>query len=489
MRGRRGTLQPVRAGRKSPTLFAPSRSPIDAIAPAATAVSTSESSITNTGMHRMDMDDVGMGMGMGMGIGMGMDVPGTDDESSSSEVSSASSPSTPPTSSSLMKKSSRKSLQQQEYVYSLQDENADLRKAIHSLEIIMRDHGFAKDGKLIIPTDEIVRIDNDKAIDEEGNSQRTPPQQYMEMMSMMGMDPERPTVLTRYMEYKVTELQDDLETMESDRNRLAKLVETLSAKSTEKDSLRSNRLRDSKTQKRKLEEKVTTAINFSKRRETQLSQQVGGLESNLEKSQLQEGVLLQRIAELESELESALLGSNSKTTGAASEDHLEDSFDKEDLLADYFKPLKNTTAAMQQSLSDISKQHNQQLEEWKREESKEREEQLTLQVSALETNLEWNMQESKKQEDLLREQVTDLETNLEWNFEKSTKREALLQERINELETKTETIENNNEEIESEDSLTVDSLLEQKKQLEKIQRQKSNLEEWLSKVVEESTKR
>ena len=610
----------------------------------------------------------------------------TEDTSSSApasaSASSSSAPSTPPTSSvaSLKEPSPRKSLQQQEYLYSLQDENADLRKAIHGLEIILRDHGFSRDGKIvIIPNDDAMRMNrinhmhnnntsntnntnNDVDTGEEGNHHPIPPlpqqqqqqQQYMEMMSMMGMDPERPTVLTRYMEYKVTELQDDLETMEFENNRLAKLVETLSAKASGRDSYRinnnnNNKLRDSKTQKRKLEEKLNAAIHGSKRRETELSETVGGLESNLEASHLQNGILLERISHLEAILGGATGSSNfnfnSKATVAASDpilhhnhhnhhnnedvvqkleakvevyakketllkeqitaletnlewnieestkrdnllrgqitaletnlewnieeltkrenvlrgqmlhsleldgqqvdgngningssnnksnnnntngitsnnDDMEDSCDSfpaAALLNDYFKPLTipktanhdqqfNLEAAMQQSLSEMSKIHNQQLEEWKQEESKAREEQLSLQISALETNLEWNMQESKKQENLLKDQISALETNLEWNIEESTKREAFLQERINELETiETDiaaTIQNNhsrnqNQELETEtDSLTIDSLLiapddflEQKKQLQKIQQQKYSLEEWLSKVVEESTKR
>ena len=47
-------------------------------------------------------------------------------------------------------------------IYSLQDENADLRKEIQSLEIVLRDHGFAKNGKQIIPSDEIVVVEDDQ---------------------------------------------------------------------------------------------------------------------------------------------------------------------------------------------------------------------------------------------------------------------------------------------------------------------------------------
>merc|ERR1719253_2551808 len=57
----------------------------------------------------------------------------------------------------------------------------------------------------------------------------------------------------------------------------------------------------------------------------------------------------------------------------------EDSLQHEDLLGgEYLQVLDGTNssgdmAAFQQSISEISKYHNKQLEEWKREESKERE--------------------------------------------------------------------------------------------------------------------
>ena len=79
--------------------------------------------------------------------------------------------------------------EQQEYIYVLQDENSDLQKRIHSLEIMFRDNGFDKDGLI---------IQNNKC-----DGATTFIATGMEMMSMMGMDPEKPTVLTKYLEFKV----------------------------------------------------------------------------------------------------------------------------------------------------------------------------------------------------------------------------------------------------------------------------------------------
>lgn len=48
----------------------------------------------------------------------------------------------------------------------------------------------------------------------------------VEMMSMMGMDPEKPTVLTKYLEFKVLELQEENETIESECEELRSIVRT-----------------------------------------------------------------------------------------------------------------------------------------------------------------------------------------------------------------------------------------------------------------------
>ncbi len=631
----------MRAERKSPNLFSPSPSPIDAIAPqtAQFSVADADSTITGTGRPPLDASNV---------TRSSRAIDGTEGGETSSAAASSVSVSSSTTTNTAT--TTEKSTQRQSLVYSLQDENADLRKEIQSLEIVLRDHGFSKDGKQIVPNNEILRIDQDH--DEDGNQRA-----HMEMVSMMGMDPERPTVLTKYMEFKINELEDDLEKMEYDRDRFAMMVKNLTAEETAKEIIKAERLQESKSQKRILEEKLTNAMKLSKTRESILSEKVGDLESDLDDSHRQKDVLRERISELEHQLdqqkqdviaeklfaqenqklqeenqeltaiietqakketllkeqitalrtnlewnieeatkreellrgqiaalETSLewnidnssrredylrdkineLETSNKTdpnendnddnddgendygresdsndddddhddsngvsisvtntnegstlddtnhTSRVEEDTLtlerleettrteddtltlertgENSLTQADLLTEFLKQPHtggpSSADAFQQSISEISKYHNERLEQWKREESKEREEQLVAQIAALETNLEWNMQESKKQELLFEEKITALKTNLEWNIEESTKRETLLKERIEELETKRE-----------EDSVTTDSLippddfLEMKKQLEKINIQKQKLEEWLSKVVEESTKR
>ena len=101
--------------------------------------------------------------------------------------------------------------QRQSYIYALQDTNSDLQKRIHSLEIAFRDHGFDKDGKQILIANKNNNCDGGK----------------VEMMSMMGMDAERPTVLCKYFEYKVVELQEDYEKIEFECDELREIVRTL----------------------------------------------------------------------------------------------------------------------------------------------------------------------------------------------------------------------------------------------------------------------
>ena len=185
MHGRRGTLQPVRAGRKSPSLFAPSRSPIETIAPQ--AVSIVDSSVGWGGpptahqhqlkshenlavSERREDGEPSTSTGSSSGGDVG-------DDSSSSTSSSTSSSGGSSSVSTGHKSQDRYNLEQQnKNYYALQDENADLRKQIQSLEIVLRDHGFSRDGKPIVPDEEITRIHGDE--DEDG-LQRS----HMEMIS------------------------------------------------------------------------------------------------------------------------------------------------------------------------------------------------------------------------------------------------------------------------------------------------------------------
>ena len=101
----------------------------------------------------------------------------------------------------------------QRQAYILQDINSDLQQRIHSLEIAFRDHGFDKDGKQIL-----IAAKNSKNCDDDVG---------VEMMSMMGMDAEKPTVLCKYFEYKVVELQEDYEKIEFECDELREIVRTL----------------------------------------------------------------------------------------------------------------------------------------------------------------------------------------------------------------------------------------------------------------------
>jgi len=603
----------VRAEQRKPaTLFAPSRCPVDAVAPTSVSVESSSQSCSNdsvplkfqaqhinkTPAAERDVDDLSP-LPPSSSFSSSEEASSADDTSSSSSSSSGSS----------TLRGSVPMPHQEEFnieqgnIYTLQDENADLRKAIQSLEIVLRDHGFTRDGKHIIPDGELLRVDGDN--DEDG-LQRS----HMLMMSMTGMDPERPTVLCKYMEFKVAELENELEAVELEKDKMAALLRTMTEEVSVRESQRFDKLRASKTQKRKLEERLKNSISVSKTRETLLAQKLGGLESNLERSQKKEDLLRRRIQSLEKELEvgtknstklvrEELLGKkvekletklesystketqlreqitaletnlewnleestkrenalrsqivaletnlewkiddftkredeflekiqeleDSQQQGGPNDDdddeeeeatssHVAESLTLGETLADtnvvesltlgddsltqedLISAQSSSTAlhAFQQSLSELSRAHNKQLEEWKRQESKEREDQLEAQINALETNLEWNLKESKKREDILREQVTALENNLEWNLEDFAKKEARLNERIAELAKPSSEMDP----LGDNDSLTVDSLippddaLEQKQQLEKIKQQKHKLEEYLSMVVQESTKR
>lgn len=81
----------------------------------------------------------------------------------------------------------------QNLIYSLEDENVDLRRALHHSEIIFHDIGYDASG-------------NPLFVDHSG---KTNP------MCMMSMDPEPPTVLTRYLETKVGELSEENDELEA----------------------------------------------------------------------------------------------------------------------------------------------------------------------------------------------------------------------------------------------------------------------------------
>ena len=87
-------------------------------------------------------------------------------------------------------------------LYCLQDECSDLQKHVHYLEMVLRDHGLDKDGQSFVEDDG-------------------------EMMAVVGMDPERPTSLTKYLEIKISEIQDENDTLETNNERLLARVEEL----------------------------------------------------------------------------------------------------------------------------------------------------------------------------------------------------------------------------------------------------------------------
>lgn len=204
--GRRETImEPLPAIRKSAIPFAPARTKIYAIAPSIAghiAVASTnhiagdggneDVSSGSSATERSPDDNEALSYG-------GNDKRGTDDDSDDNDNDNGSEKEPPEPSSSS-----------QEYIYSLQDENCDLQKRIHRLEMVLRDNGFDKDGKQIISARAMT---DDAAVDK----------RHVEMMSMMGMDPERPTVLTKYMEFKVFELQDELEVIELDREAVRRL--------------------------------------------------------------------------------------------------------------------------------------------------------------------------------------------------------------------------------------------------------------------------
>jgi hypothetical protein len=93
----------------------------------------------------------------------------------------------------------------EEEYYALQDENGYLKKRIFGLEMTLRDLGY-----------------NNK-----NNDDFSPHLDIGETMSVMGMDPERPSALAKYMETKVTELQEEMDGLENENERLTAQVEEL----------------------------------------------------------------------------------------------------------------------------------------------------------------------------------------------------------------------------------------------------------------------
>ena len=605
-------LEPVKGaeGKTSSSLFAPSRTPLDAIAP--TQVSIADSSMTDFGRNQT----------MGDSYTASDDNNTTDDFSSTSTSSTSSSSASRqsskcPDSPDMLNTSNNDSLttsyrERQNFLYKLQDHNADLQKQIVSLEIVLRDNGFSNDGKRIVRENDVIRI----------RDEREEMRAHMEMVSMMGMDPEQPTVLCKYMEFKVAELNEELDAVEAERDRLTDVVRDLTHQGEPNQTSRRSSIQSARDRKRLLEEKMSSAMTSTKSRETELKQANEKLEENLSKAQFQEELLQNRVSELEtalvhlgskvkqnnngeseellaqkvqnlqataesfSEKETALkeqikaLETNlewnidesnkrekllreqvkalqdnlewnieestkrevklkdqihelqeedeeskgdkvSELASRDSDDHdnydgdsdsdvesdaknvsfkltfdsFDDSISQGDLLEgarDYSEPLRTPSSSrrgvprsnFEQSISELSIKHNKQLEEWKREESRLREEELKSQINALETNLEWNLQQSKDKEEELNKKISALETNLEWNLEEANKRENLLQERIDGLESQ-----------KTHEDQTIDSLvnpedyLEMKLKLDSANKQKEHLESWLTKVVEEASKR
>ena len=98
-----------------------------------------------------------------------------------------------------------------------EDIQSDLLKKILRMEIVLRDNGFDSDGKRFEDNVSCAEISSSSALE---GSER-------EQMSMMGMDPENPTVLTKYFENKVNELHEELEEKEDENERLVARVEEL----------------------------------------------------------------------------------------------------------------------------------------------------------------------------------------------------------------------------------------------------------------------
>jgi hypothetical protein len=96
--------------------------------------------------------------------------------------------------------------EKEETVYQLLDEKSDLQKQLYRLGIVLRDMGLSDSGHQMDSSNE------------------------MEGISMMSMDPERPTVLTTYLLSKATSLQEENETLEVKNDNYRKQVDLLQAK-------------------------------------------------------------------------------------------------------------------------------------------------------------------------------------------------------------------------------------------------------------------
>lgn len=94
-----------------------------------------------------------------------------------------------------------------EKVYQLEDENIDLRRKLHRREIFLHDNGF----------------------DASANSFAGTSASEDQKVSMMSMDPETPTVLTRYLETKVKELAEEAEDLQLLNDELREHNDTLNA--------------------------------------------------------------------------------------------------------------------------------------------------------------------------------------------------------------------------------------------------------------------
>lgn len=311
---------------------------------------------------------------------------------------------------------------QDNYISSLQDENADLQKQIHRLEMALRDNGFDRNGKHAIS---IVEGNVCDLIIDGKN---------LEMMSMMGMDPDRPTVITRYMEFKVLELQDELEAVELDRDRLLSVIRTMEANAL-LESNHKQRIDESMNNantffsgKRGVDEDGTTneeetgySITDEEHKTEEKKDAVPNAETmaqNLETHNKKLEEWLAKIVE-----ESAKREQDLKETVNELEADVETSRNREIRLQNEIAKLKEAEE-QGSSLNDYSKQ-NEELEEVKSRNQK------------IEDCLLKVVEESKKREEVLKQRVDSLKADAE----DSSSRERLLKKKIEAFQATIEGLE------------------------------------------------
>lgn len=274
-------------------------------------------------------------------------------------------------------------------IYALQDLNSDLQKRITSLEIALRDNGFDHNGNQINISSSATGI---------------------EMMGMMGMDPVIPSVVTKYLEFKVLELQEENEKIKFECVELRLITEREIKNECDLESIRKD-----KDVIKSLEEKNERLESIVEQDKLNLDHLERQYEAAIKASQKNNDMSKEKIKKIELDLQAQTEDNNSFTmNNIANGKELQAKMNEIDVLKDQLRSSQNnmdeqnTRLKLKLSLVD---QLNEQIEELQNEINCARE-QLEESTEAAGTMTD-QIKASQKEIDAHRKDIHDLRKSLE----------------------------------------------------------------------------